>query len=235
MKSLLGVIPHEFTEYWISRFPRLLSHSYHALEACSKENSFLPYYPTTYVFSKPAYFTEITEDFVPSEQPKLNRDSPKKYNKDNRYNNKYHNDRRPSPHDIENVGPNPAYRNFNRPQPGFENFTKSNKKGAYNFHRYGENVVGAQQQLSPNQPSVLRPGSPIQRPDSPIQRSSSPVQQAPSPAPPPPPPESKYVEDADGFVLVKPKHNNANLRHRKSDASKAATNDDANIAWTLSK
>lgn len=216
MQSILGAIPIEFTEYWIHKFPRVLSHSYHALEACSKENSFLPYYPKTYVFSKPAYFTESTEDFVPNDQAKIARDSPKKYNKDFRYNNKYNGERRPSPHDIENIGPSPIYRNYGRPPLSFEKFAKPTKKGSYNFHRNTDNTISAQD-LPPNQPNQqLRPASPVQR-------SASPV------------PEKKYVEEPDGFILVKSKHNNANVRHRKPDATKAATNDHANIVWTMPK
>lgn len=224
MKSILGAIPYEFTEYWISKFPRLLSHSYHALEPCSKENSFLLYYPKSYVFTMSGYFhSENTDDFVPSEQPKLMRDTSKKYNKDSR--NKYHGERRPSPHDLENVGSSPLYRNVGRPLHGIDNFNKTtNKKGSYNFHRNTDNVIYTQQ-LSPNQQQTLK------RSASPIQRSASPISQ-----PTPPQPESKYVEDADGFVLVKPKHNTANVRHRKSDATKTTTpNDDANFVWTLPK
>lgn len=53
---ILGSIPHNFTHYWINKFPRLLSHSYHALERCSHEPSFQYYYAQNGVFSKPEYF-----------------------------------------------------------------------------------------------------------------------------------------------------------------------------------
>lgn len=222
MQSLLGSIPTEFTDYWISRFPRLLSHSYHALEACSKENSFLPYYSKSYIFAKPDYFYEQTEDFVPTEMPKIVRDSPKKFN--NRYNNKYNYERRPSPHDIENIGPNPNYRNFARPPPGFDNFAKP-KKGAYNFHRNSGSDV-PNQPLQYSQAAAMQPG----------QSFAQQLQQQQPPAAPSPANEAKYVEDDDGFLMVKAKHN-GNVRNRKQDGPNKTTtnNDDSSIAWTLPK
>lgn len=204
MQSLLGAIPVDFTDYWISRFPRVLSHSYHALELCSKENAFIAYYPKSYIFSKPDYFYEQTEDFVPTELPKIVRDSPKRYNKDNRF-NKYNGDRRASPNDIENIGQN--FRGFNKGPPGFENFVKTNKKGAYNFHK---------------------PPGDLTIPQQPLIRQPSPQ---PSPLPVVPPVEEKYPEDEDGFKLVKPKHNNLNVRNRKTDGTK--TGNDQPIVWTL--
>ncbi|XP_040172580.1 serine/threonine-protein kinase/endoribonuclease IRE1 [Anopheles arabiensis] len=78
MQSALGTIPHQFTQYWISRFPRLLSHSYHALADCSREPIFRPYYnedeetenasgavpslSNGYKFTKPSYFKEENND-----------------------------------------------------------------------------------------------------------------------------------------------------------------------------
>lgn len=221
MQTLLGSLPTEFTDYWISRFPRLLSHSYHAMQQCSKhkEKSFKPYYSKDYQFSKPSYFYEITEDFVPTELPRIMRDSPKKFNKENRYNNRYNNERRFSPNDLENIGPNPNFRNFARTPPGFENNLKNNKKGSYNFHR---NISDATQ-------STLQPPQHNQRQPSP---SPSPAQQQQQQQPPlPQPVERKYVEDADGFVLVKPKHNTANVRQR----NKSTANNEENIVWTLPK
>lgn len=58
----MGSIPVDFTKYWIARFPHLLSHSYHAMEACSKENSFKRYYTPKYVFTKPDYLSDDTLD-----------------------------------------------------------------------------------------------------------------------------------------------------------------------------
>lgn len=121
MQSVLGGLPKGFTSYWISRFPRLLSHSYHSLESCSNEHSFLSYYSRAYVFSKPSYFYEETEDFVLTEQMKPVRDSPKKYFKYKQ---------------NDNLSGN-ITRTFGQ---RFENF-RSNKKGAYNFHRNNNNNI----------------------------------------------------------------------------------------------
>ncbi|XP_049278175.1 serine/threonine-protein kinase/endoribonuclease IRE1 [Anopheles funestus] len=80
MQRALGKIPQQFTQYWISRFPRLLSHSYHALADCSREPIFKHYYnndedaehasgsvpsqPNGYQFSKPSYFhTENNDNY----------------------------------------------------------------------------------------------------------------------------------------------------------------------------
>uniref|UniRef100_A0A182M786 non-specific serine/threonine protein kinase n=1 Tax=Anopheles culicifacies TaxID=139723 RepID=A0A182M786_9DIPT len=78
MQRALGKIPQQFTQYWISRFPRLLSHSYHALADCSREPIFKLYYnydedtepasgsipsqSSGYQFSKPSYFYEENND-----------------------------------------------------------------------------------------------------------------------------------------------------------------------------
>ncbi|XP_064552906.1 serine/threonine-protein kinase/endoribonuclease IRE1 [Drosophila montana] len=55
-QELLGCIPHEFTNYWVERFPQLISHAYHAFSICSNEPIFKPYYSTGYHFSRPWYF-----------------------------------------------------------------------------------------------------------------------------------------------------------------------------------
>lgn len=113
----LGALPHAFTRYWIDRFPRLISHSYHAFGSCSNEHAFVGYYPVGYKFSKPDYFYEITEDFKPFDGPKA-RDSPKRY-KENRY--------RPM-----------DYPNFVMDRKPGSNAAKN--KGAYNFHRISTNL-----------------------------------------------------------------------------------------------
>lgn len=125
MQFILGALPTGFTSYWISRFPRLLSHSYHSLQLCSNEHSFLSYYSRAYMFSKPSYFYEETEDFVPTEQVKPVRGSPKNYIR-------YKQNDTFSGNITRTLGQR------------FENF-RSNKKGAYNFHRNnnnGINIVG---------------------------------------------------------------------------------------------
>lgn len=70
IQGILGNIPHNFTNYWINKFPRLLSHSYHALELCSNEPSFRHYYPKMYMFSKPEYF--YAEDPPKDEEAEIN-------------------------------------------------------------------------------------------------------------------------------------------------------------------
>lgn len=120
--------------YWIDRFPRLLSHSYHALQSCCNEPIFSKYYPQNYAFSKPNYFYEETEDFKPfdgGQKPRDNRDSPKRYNQEYRYKPmNYPNfvmDRKPT-----SKLPNSAIMNMG----DSANYTRTNnKKGSYNFHR----------------------------------------------------------------------------------------------------
>ncbi|XP_062560540.1 serine/threonine-protein kinase/endoribonuclease IRE1 isoform X2 [Armigeres subalbatus] len=60
VQEALGAIPHKFTQYWINRFPHLLSHAYHALADYSHEPIFHSYYndEVNYKFRKPAYFDE---------------------------------------------------------------------------------------------------------------------------------------------------------------------------------
>ncbi|KAH8292366.1 hypothetical protein KR054_009007 [Drosophila jambulina] len=55
-QEMLGCIPHEFTNYWVDRFPQLISHAYHAFSICSNEPIFKPYYNAGYHFSRPWYF-----------------------------------------------------------------------------------------------------------------------------------------------------------------------------------
>lgn len=124
MQNILGTIPNQFTKYWIQRFPKLVSHSYHALEQCSRENTFKSYYSKVYTFAKPSYFFEPCEDFIPMElPPKPHRDSPakKSFYKDST-NLKNQLDQRKSfaiagNGDISNI------------------VAKSSRKGGYNFHR----------------------------------------------------------------------------------------------------
>lgn len=107
----LGAVPNGFTKFWIDRFPRLISHSYHSLESCSNEHVFNAYYPTEYVFTKPTYFFELTEDFRPTfDAGNKSRDSPKRYNKEYRYKSM-------------------DYPNFVMDR------NRTSRKGSYNFHR----------------------------------------------------------------------------------------------------
>lgn len=123
MQMKMGALPNQFTQYWIDRFPRLLSHSYHSLVSCYHEHLFKAYYTKKFVFSKPNYFYENTDDFLPPEQPpKIQRDSPKRYTKDFRF--------------KQNDNGNTATINIKYGKPyGENNSAKPNKKGAYNFHR----------------------------------------------------------------------------------------------------
>lgn len=125
----LGALPHAFTRYWIDRFPRLISHSYHAFESCTNEHAFIGYYPVGYKFSKPDYFYEITEDFKPFEGSKA-RDSPKRY-KEIRY--------RPMDYPNFIMDRRPGS-NANTDLNYYNNGRNSKNKGAYNFHRISTNL-----------------------------------------------------------------------------------------------
>uniref|UniRef100_A0A3B5AWJ2 non-specific serine/threonine protein kinase n=1 Tax=Stegastes partitus TaxID=144197 RepID=A0A3B5AWJ2_9TELE len=46
VKEILGELPKGFVSYFTSRFPRLLMHTYAALQICSHERMFHPYYPS---------------------------------------------------------------------------------------------------------------------------------------------------------------------------------------------
>merc|ERR1719186_1496016 len=50
IKNHFGEMPGDFTNYWTSRFPRLLLHSYTALQCCKYENTFSKYYDKDYDF-----------------------------------------------------------------------------------------------------------------------------------------------------------------------------------------
>lgn len=44
VKNSLGSIPDQFVQYFTLRFPRLLIHTYTALECCAHEHVFKQYY-----------------------------------------------------------------------------------------------------------------------------------------------------------------------------------------------
>uniref|UniRef100_A0A8C2V416 Serine/threonine-protein kinase/endoribonuclease IRE1 n=1 Tax=Chinchilla lanigera TaxID=34839 RepID=A0A8C2V416_CHILA len=44
VQETLGSLPDDFVRYFTSRFPQLLSHTYRAMESCSHERLFQPYY-----------------------------------------------------------------------------------------------------------------------------------------------------------------------------------------------
>lgn len=62
VQNMLGSIPNEFTNYWIDKFPSLISHVYHAFSICSMEKAFNPYYQANYHFSRPHYFENVDSE-----------------------------------------------------------------------------------------------------------------------------------------------------------------------------
>lgn len=123
-------------KYWIERFPRLLSHSYHALQSCCNEPIFSYYFPVSYAFSLPKYFYEDTEDFKPFDNGSKARDSPKRYNREYQYKPmNYPNfvmNRKTVPK-IQNIG------TMNISDGNPSNYNRTNKKGSYNFSRNWNN------------------------------------------------------------------------------------------------
>ena len=49
-KMMYGKMPGEFADYWLTRFPRLVSHSYLAMQCVKYENNFMRYYHKDYDF-----------------------------------------------------------------------------------------------------------------------------------------------------------------------------------------
>eukprot|EP00092_Neocalanus_flemingeri_P031372 GFUD01034075.1.p1 GENE.GFUD01034075.1~~GFUD01034075.1.p1 ORF type:complete len:1174 (-),score=191.56 GFUD01034075.1:154-3675(-) len=47
-KQLYGKMPGEFSDYWTKRFPRLVTHSYNAMQCVKYENNFTKYYHKDY-------------------------------------------------------------------------------------------------------------------------------------------------------------------------------------------
>ena len=47
-KMLYGKMPGEFTDYWVTRFPLLVNHSYLAMQCVKYENNFSRYYHKDY-------------------------------------------------------------------------------------------------------------------------------------------------------------------------------------------
>ncbi|XP_039970411.1 serine/threonine-protein kinase/endoribonuclease IRE1 [Bactrocera tryoni] len=67
VQQKLGCIPNDFTNYWINKFPELISHAYHAFSICAEEPIFRHYYNADYHFSRPWYF-DADENLFPSLQ-----------------------------------------------------------------------------------------------------------------------------------------------------------------------
>ncbi|CAG2108280.1 unnamed protein product [Medioppia subpectinata] len=72
VQQSLGAIPKQFVEYWDSRYPRLLIHSYIALQMCRNEDIFDAYYRTDSVYyeslprSGIKWFTKNSENLMPN-------------------------------------------------------------------------------------------------------------------------------------------------------------------------
>lgn len=129
-------------KYWIERFPRLLSHSYHALQSCCNEPIFSYYYPISYAFSSPNYFYEETDDFKPFDNGSKARDSPKRYN-----HREYQYKPMNYPNFVMNRKSVPKVQNNGLMTIGdgnlSNNYNRSNKKGSYNFQRIWNNFKPA--------------------------------------------------------------------------------------------
>lgn len=114
----MGNIPHNFTNYWIGKFPRLLSHSYHALERCSHEPSFQHYYAHDGGFSKPEYFYVADELPTGALDWRLSQGTGVGL--------------------ASSAGDASAVLNWRNSIPTQGSPQKKSKKGAYNFRRAGE-------------------------------------------------------------------------------------------------
>jgi serine/threonine-protein kinase/endoribonuclease IRE1 len=108
IQRTLGTPPCDFVKYWIHRFPYLISHTFHAMESCSKEASFRRYYCPTFTFAKPDYLFD--EDLDNEELRDIYEVARALYNKSPKKENRQ-----------------PTAGNFNK------NVTPS-KRGTYNFN-----------------------------------------------------------------------------------------------------
>lgn len=115
MQQLLGSIPSDFTKYWLSRFPLLLSHSYHAFSMCAQEPIFSSYYKVnaTYSFTRPDYFDTLDDRTVTLRLRNIVANS---------------NVRSSTNHTTANQSPRKSY------------YTAKQRKGAYNFRKVNSEV-----------------------------------------------------------------------------------------------
>lgn len=118
-QEILGHIPEEFTLYWVKKFPQLISHTFHAMSICSKENAFKSYYNKSYHFTMPNYFEDGSGDQWPLfDDPKpLQKQSKspvKKVNRKGLYNfRKDNNQNQPAPATNGNTNNSPdVFANF---------------------------------------------------------------------------------------------------------------------------
>lgn len=144
VQKLLGTLPAGFTNYWIDKFPHLLSHSYHVFERCKPEPSFKSYYSKNYSFTKPDYFDSDTSDndYIPPDIKEIKKDKLKEKNmksmltksKKGSYN--FHridftDDPSFETEDHVTSYVNNSPKNFRSKDYG----PKYNRRAAYNFHR----------------------------------------------------------------------------------------------------
>lgn len=142
MQAILGAVPGDFTRYWVQRFPRLVSHAFHALESCAKESAMREYYTDGYTFDKCDYFAQQFAEFVPAEAaPRLlgGAAAPvRKYSKDLRQRFVA----AAAELAASDGGPN-------EPAAAAEASPRMNRRGVYNFAK-PETVTGADTVLSTN-------------------------------------------------------------------------------------
>lgn len=115
MQELLGSIPNDFTKYWLSRFPLLLSHTYHAFSICAQEPIFSSYYKvlSTYCFTRPDYFDKLENKTVPLRLRDIAINSNTRNNIDQ---------------SVDKRSPRKLY------------YTAKQRKGAYNFRKHNNDV-----------------------------------------------------------------------------------------------
>uniref|UniRef100_A0A336M6W9 non-specific serine/threonine protein kinase n=1 Tax=Culicoides sonorensis TaxID=179676 RepID=A0A336M6W9_CULSO len=132
VQQALGTVPTEFTRYWISKFPHLVSHCYHALQIVSEENIFKSYYHPDYLFTRHSYLMSHDYDNV-----KLI----------SFYENNLKNASK-SPKRVKNGGNQAQNQQDLKRSPYLprkenqENKSPQNKRGMYNFKRYSPEENG---------------------------------------------------------------------------------------------
>lgn len=145
MQCILGAIPIEFTKYWTQRFPYLVSHAFHALESCSRENLFKTYYSDAFTYSRPDYFYQFAEEFSPCESVSKIHSPQRKYSKEMRQRLV---DRRPS---QEGTPDTKNGSDFSRPsQP-------NNKRGSFNFYKSSDGKIVNESVAKENELNWRRP------------------------------------------------------------------------------
>jgi serine/threonine-protein kinase/endoribonuclease IRE1 len=115
-------MPCEFVRYWLNRFPHLLSHSYHAMEFCSREDALMRYYTPQFVFTKPDYlYDSLCDNFeLQAIYDKiLSNKSPKKENRQHNF--------------VNNNGNGNYNSTNNKVDKNSQKPVKANR-GAYNFN-----------------------------------------------------------------------------------------------------